>query len=83
MLGHIIDNNTANGIFETSLFFRFASIGNVGVDIFLLLSGIGLYYSYERSSAGFFKRRLSRVLIPHLIFAVPYRDIKSRGVSFL
>lgn len=72
MLGHFADNNTANGIYETSLFFRFASIGNVGVDIFLFLSGIGLYYSYERSSAGFFKRRLFRVLIPYLIFAVPY-----------
>lgn len=48
--------------------------GNVGVDIFLLLSGCGLFYSMEKTSeiGQFFKKRIFRVLIPYLILSIPY-----------
>jgi len=42
--------------------------GNEGVDIFLLVSGLGLYYAYRAniSSAVFYKRRLQRILPTYL-----------------
>jgi len=42
--------------------------GNMGVDIFLLLSGIGLCFSYRKNPdpVPFYKRRIKRVLIPYL-----------------
>ena len=45
--------------------------GFCGVDIFLLLSGIGLVYAIEKSSIGtFYRRRLERVFVPFVILGV-------------
>lgn len=54
--------------------------GNVGVDIFLFLSGIGLYYSFSKDSdlGHYMKKRLSRVLVPYLVIGgiyFLYKDI--------
>ncbi len=48
-------------------------IGSVGVDIFLLVSGLGLYYSFKRNSKlkEFFYKRYTRVLIPYVLVAIP------------
>ena len=48
--------------------------GNLGVDIFLLLSGCGLFYSMEKSSdiVNFYRKRMARVLIPYLVLSFPY-----------
>lgn len=44
------------------------SIGFCGVDIFLLLSGVGLVYSIEKHSLlSFYARRIERVFIPYFI----------------
>ena len=42
---------------------------NFGVDVFLVLSGMSLYYSYSKNSnyATFMKNRCERTLIPYLI----------------
>ena len=46
-------------------------IGFCGVDIFLFLSGMGLYYSYNnRSLFSFYKNRMKRILFPILFTAV-------------
>lgn len=47
--------------------------GSIGVDIFLFLAGVGLYYSLKRDSniKNFMSRRIKRVLIPYLILAIP------------
>ncbi len=47
--------------------------GSVGVDIFLFLAGVGLYYSLKKDSdiKNFMIRRIKRVLIPSLIIAIP------------
>lgn len=51
-------------------------IGSAGVDLFLVLSGMGLYYSYK-SKLGkenvfhFYLVKLSRVLVPYLLIAIP------------
>jgi len=46
------------------------SIGNVGVDIFLFLSGIGLYFSYKKNNLKqFYMNRFVRIL-PEFILVV-------------
>lgn len=46
------------------------SIGYGGVDVFLLLSGLGLYYAYQKSTnvhvITFYKRRLERIIPTYL-----------------
>lgn len=53
---------------------RFANFGNLGVDIFLLLSGVGLYYAWQKKPTlgNFYARRLVRVLVPYAVIAIPY-----------
>lgn len=58
--------------------------GNVGVDIFLFLSGIGLYYSFVKNQdlSVFLYKRLMRILLPYLLIATPYFgyvDLIQRG----
>ena len=50
------------------------SMGNIGVDIFVLLSGIGLYFSLSKKPrlGSFYLRRLLRIYLPYLLLAVPY-----------
>ena len=45
------------------------SIGQIGVDIFLFLSAIGLYFSMEKNDnvISFYKRRLQRIIPEYLI----------------
>lgn len=46
-------------------------IGFCGVDIFLLLSGMGLTYAIKKSSVGrFYFGRIKRILFPYLAVAV-------------
>lgn len=49
-------------------------MGNIGVDIFVLLSGICLYFSYSKKPPllSFYYKRLIRVYIPYLIMTLPY-----------
>lgn len=57
---------------EITLFFHsieeyVRKMGYCGVDIFLLMSGMGLTYSIKKGSvANFYKRRLRRVFLPYL-----------------
>jgi peptidoglycan/LPS O-acetylase OafA/YrhL len=47
--------------------------GNIGVDIFLFLSAIGLSKSIQNNStATFYKHRFHRVGVPYLLIAIPY-----------
>ena len=52
--------------------------GNLGVDFFLFLSGLGLYYSLSKNNLNskenhisFYKRRLYRIYIPYLMVFIP------------
>lgn len=47
--------------------------GNVGVDIFLFLSGIGLYFSMRKNPniLDFYGRRFSRIIPSYLVLAIP------------
>lgn len=48
-------------------------IRSSGVDIFLALSGIGLYFSWKNnpSQNDFYRKRLTRIFIPYLLVAIP------------
>lgn len=51
----------------------FLSLGNMGVDIFLFLSAIGLSFSIEKNSLGhFYKNRFKRTFLTHLLISVPF-----------
>ena len=52
---------------------------DVGVDMFFLLSGIGIYYSLSKSMStgsysylSFINKRLKRIIIPYLILETPF-----------
>ena len=48
--------------------------GNIGVDIFLFVSGMGLFFSMTKDSntLSFYQKRIRRVIIPALIISLPY-----------
>ena len=54
-----------------------AADGNVGVDIFLFLSAIGLYFSMKKNEniLAFYRRRFSRIIPIYLVIAVPLYTI--------
>ena len=63
---------------------RLIAFGNMGVDIFLFVSGIGLYFAFQKKPTlgSFYKKRLVRLLVPYLILCVPYYvwfDLVSKG----
>lgn len=55
------------------ILFKIFQQGSIGVDIFLFLAGVGLYYSLKKDSniRNFMCRRMKRVLIPYLLIAIP------------
>lgn len=48
-------------------------IGSVGVDIFLLLSGLGMFYSLSKSEkiVDFYKKRGLKIVIPYILICLP------------
>lgn len=58
--------------------------GAAGVDIFLILSGLSIYFSLKKNSdlKKFYKKRFSRILVPYIIvaglFYMVYDIIKSK-----
>ncbi len=56
--------HTGIDVNNLNLLRSFKDIGDVGVDIFLLLSGMGLYFSYTKNSnkKQFYQRRVIRIL---------------------
>lgn len=53
-----------------SLFYHY--IGSSGVDVFLFLSGLGLYFSWKKNpdARSFYRKRFERILIPYGMVAV-------------
>lgn len=56
--------------------------GNVGVEIFLICSGLGLYYSFSKNSniLSFYKKRAIRILPALLIVSSVYYAFKGLGI---
>lgn len=66
------------------LFLSFKWVGNAGVDLFLLLSGIGLYRSFSGNPSvkAFWRRRAVRILPPLLIVALIWYAIGEGRLYF-
>ncbi|MGI6055547.1 MAG: acyltransferase family protein [Bilifractor sp.] len=61
------------------ILFNFISQGNVGVDLFLILSGFSIRYALKKyefltrsNILSFYKRRMIKLFIPYLFFCIPY-----------
>ena len=62
------------GLPRTDAFFGLRRCGNVGVDMFLFLSGVGLWFSWAKhpSLAHFFRNRYVRIYPAWLIMATAH-----------
>ena len=65
------------GVHLPTILNKIFTYGNQGVDIFLFLSGMGLYYSLEKIQDVnqlfyWYKKRYKRILIPYFIIATPF-----------
>ncbi len=51
-----------------------SSVCQCGVDMFMILSGLGLYYSFHKKTdvLGFWKKRVTKIIIPYCIAVVVY-----------
>lgn len=58
----------------TRFLYNIGRYGYMGVEVFLLLSGMGCYYSLKRKNdiKLFIKKRLKKVLVPYFLFSVPF-----------
>ena len=63
-----VRTRTQDHYYSSYLFCK--GIGSVGVEVFLFLSGMGLYFSYtKRKDIGvFFRKRFVRILIPYAMY---------------
>lgn len=62
--------------------FIFETCGYAGVDIFMFLSGFGLYYAYKKENKyiDFIKRRLIKVLPYNIIICIVWKFVYDRGI---
>lgn len=64
--------------FLIDVFKNFRGSGNIGVDMFLFLSGVGLFFSFSKDSrvGSFWKKRLMRVVPSAFLIAVVYFSLR-------
>lgn len=71
----IICHAPANGVLMPTVLEKvLRSWGGLGVDIFLFLSGVGMYYSLQKrvGMKGWYYHRYTRILVPYLVLSIPY-----------
>lgn len=60
-------------IFEIPIFRHLFSNGDIGVELFAVLSGIGIYHSLSKNSIiVFYKKRIARIVPSFLLVSIPY-----------
>lgn len=70
----LICHAKANGVIMPHIIEQISLFGGYGVEIFLLLSGIGLSYSLEKKTIykDWLKKRYLRILLPYFMIALPW-----------
>ena len=75
----IICHASASHVLMPHWLSKLMDLGNYGVDIFLFLSGLGLFYSLSKKpittvvgGVNYCKRRCNRIFTPYLLVFVPY-----------
>ena len=73
------------GLPRNDLFFGLRRMGNIGVDMFLFLSGLGLWFSWMKkpSARHFFTKRYLRIYPAWLIMACLYHIPRFHGGDFM
>lgn len=68
----------AEGLKTLLVMLYYKYIGSIGVDVFVFLSGMGLYFSYSKNedTVSFYKRRFRRLLPTYLIVGGIYWTVK-------
>ena len=71
MIAHLLRWSDIHGVI--SYIFK-PFVGLVFTEGFLLLSGLGLYYSFKKNSdvRSFYRKRINRLFIPFLIISLPF-----------
>lgn len=71
VLGVLLVHSIPSSVTFSSSFVKVLSFGQNGVNMFLFLSGIGLYFSLKNNNSltHYYKKRMLRVLIPYLIIS--------------
>lgn len=64
----------SSGIEVSAVVGKLLSYGNLGVEIFFFLSGVGMYYSLSKNNNFFswYKKRYLRILLPYCIISIPW-----------
>ena len=67
----------ASGVVMPRILSFALNLGNYGVDLFLLLSGLGTFYALSKRSikaewGSYYKKRCRRIFVPYLIIFIPY-----------
>ena len=71
---HFTEDCKGYNVRYSGIVYRFYNyVKSSGVDIFLLVSGLGLYYSWKKRAElkSFYQRRFVKILIPYFLVAVP------------
>lgn len=68
---NVIDTTSLTGLKILPFKAYMNIISSIGVEIFVLLSGLGLYFSFKKNSEikSFYSKRFLRILVPYGIFA--------------
>ncbi len=86
ILFHFLDRvRHLNGVFSEIARLYWILIGSVGVDIFLIMSGMSLFYSMKKDSNvfDFYKKRCKRIIIPYLFIGFIFWYMKDIAVRQL
>ena len=69
-----LNTEAPNTVIRILTKFYNSAVGSVGVDIFIILSGFGLYYSLSRREklSAFYRKRVYRVVLPYLVCGLVY-----------
>lgn len=75
-IGILMCHATGNNVVMPSIVWQICSLGQMGVSIFFLLSGTGMYYSLLKTEQGaviaWYKARYIKLLVPYLLMAIPF-----------
>ena len=79
-------NDDSSSIIALARYFN-SYIGSIGVEVFVFLSGMGLYFSFSKNCdlKSFFRKRYARILIPYLYVGTAFwclKDVVVTGADF-
>ena len=73
-IGILMCHACGNNVVMPSILWQVCSLGQIGVCLFFLLSGMGMYFSLLRTGGviNWYKTRFIKLLVPYLLMAIPF-----------